>query len=151
MCLLWESLATRNVDLLSQALERRHNLVGGCAWVNYVRSHYDIGWTFADEGTWCYSSYERDLKFEARAEAVCRSCVYVDAIELGKEGGQHRKFLNAFFVNRHPGSFARGVPFQDNPKTVSLARKRKSHDAELIQVSLTFPREIAGSPGRALR
>jgi amylosucrase len=25
--------------------------------------------------------------------------------------------LNAFFVNRHPGSFARGVPFQDNPKT----------------------------------
>jgi amylosucrase len=116
-----------------------------------VRSHDDIGWTFADEGTWCYSSYERDLRFEARAEAVCRSCVYVDAIELGKEGGQHRKFLNAFFVNRHPGSFARGVPFQDNPKTVSLARKRKSHDAELIQVSLTFPREIAGSPGRALR
>ena len=42
-----------------------------------------------------------------------------DALELGKEGGQHRKFLNAFFVNRHPGSFARGVPFQDNPKTVS--------------------------------
>jgi len=50
MCLLWESLATRNVELLSQALERRHNLVGGCAWVNYVRSHDDIGWTFADEG-----------------------------------------------------------------------------------------------------
>jgi hypothetical protein len=42
-----------------------------------------------------------------------------DALELGKEGSQHRKFLNAFFVNRHPGSFARGVPFQDNPKTVS--------------------------------
>jgi len=25
--------------------------------------------------------------------------------------------LNSFFVNRFPGSFARGIPFQDNPKT----------------------------------
>lgn len=40
-----------------------------------------------------------------------------DALELGKEGYNHRRFLNAFFVNRHPGSFARGVPFQDNPRT----------------------------------
>jgi len=29
----------------------------------------------------------------------------------------HRRFLNQFFVNRFPGSFARGVPFQDNPAT----------------------------------
>jgi len=57
--------------------------------VNYVRSHDDIGWTFADE----------------------------DALELGKVGANHRRFLNSFYVNRHQGSFARGVPFQDNPKT----------------------------------
>jgi amylosucrase len=75
--------------MLSQALERRHNLPRGCAWVNYVRSHDDIGWTFSDE----------------------------DAAELGIDGFSHRRFLNAFFVNRHPGSFARGVPFQDNPRT----------------------------------
>lgn len=75
--------------MLSQAIERRHNISRGCAWVNYVRSHDDIGWTFADE----------------------------DATELGKDGKNHRRFLNAFFVNRHPGSFARGVPFQENPKT----------------------------------
>lgn len=89
MALIWESLATRDVALLSQALERRHNIPAGTSWVNYVRSHDDIGWTFADE----------------------------DAAELGISGFDHRRFLNAFYVNRFPGSFARGVPFQDNPRT----------------------------------
>lgn len=89
MALIWNSLATRDVRMLSQALERRHNLPAGTAWINYVRSHDDIGWTFADE----------------------------DAAELGINGFEHRRFLNAFFVNRFEGSFARGVPFQDNPKT----------------------------------
>jgi amylosucrase len=59
------------------------------AWVNYVRSHDDIGWTFADE----------------------------DAIRFGVNGFAHRQFLNRFYVNRFEGSFARGVPFQDNPQT----------------------------------
>ena len=89
MALLWNSLATREVNLLQQALEHRHNLPAGTAWVNYVRSHDDIGWTFADE----------------------------DAIHFGIDGFHHRQFLNRFFVNRFEGSFARGVPFQDNPAT----------------------------------
>jgi amylosucrase len=89
MALIWEALATRDVSLLSHALERRHNIPAGTAWVNYVRSHDDIGWTFADE----------------------------DAAELGINGFNHRRFLNSFYVNRFPGSFARGVPFQDNPRT----------------------------------
>ncbi|MHA7209007.1 alpha-amylase family protein [Arthrobacter sp. MDT1-65] len=89
MALIWNSLATREVSLLAQALERRHDLPEGTAWVNYVRSHDDIGWTFSDE----------------------------DAAELGIDGHDHRRFLNAFFVDRFPGSFARGVPFQDNPRT----------------------------------
>lgn len=38
-------------------------------------------------------------------------------MELGIKGNEHRRFLNAFYVNRHPNSFARGVPFQDNPRT----------------------------------
>lgn len=87
MALLWNSLATREVALLQQALERRHALPDGTAWVNYVRSHDDIGWTFADE----------------------------DAASFGIKGFDHRQFLNRFYVNRFPGSFARGVPFQDNP------------------------------------
>ncbi|WP_414673178.1 alpha-amylase family protein [Lacisediminihabitans sp.] len=89
MALIWSSLATRDVRMLSQALERRHEIAPGTAWVNYVRSHDDIGWTFADE----------------------------DVAELGINGFDHRRFLNAFFVNRFEGSFARGVPFQDNPRT----------------------------------
>jgi len=89
MALLWNSLATREVNLLQQALEKRHNLAPDTAWVNYVRSHDDIGWTFSDE----------------------------DALLFGIQGFQHRQFLNRFFVNRFEGSFARGVPFQDNPAT----------------------------------
>jgi amylosucrase len=89
MALIWSSLATREVGLLSQALEGRNDLPAGTSWVNYVRGHDDIGWTFADE----------------------------DAARLGINGFEHRRFLNAFYVDRFPGSFARGVPFQENPKT----------------------------------
>ncbi|WP_207510507.1 alpha-amylase family glycosyl hydrolase [Cognatiyoonia koreensis] len=89
MALSWEALATRNVALLDQAITMRQALDPNCAWVNYVRSHDDIGWTFADE----------------------------DAAELGILGFDHRRFLNAFYSNQFEGSFARGVPFQFNPKT----------------------------------
>ncbi|KAK4935367.1 hypothetical protein LTR10_023571 [Elasticomyces elasticus] len=126
MALTWEALATRDASMLSQAIERRHNIARGCAWVNYVRSHDDIGWTFSDE----------------------------DASELGKEGASHRKFLNAFFVNRYPGSFARGVPFQDNPKTgdcrisgttASLAGLESMQDHAIERILLAY--SIAMSTG----
>jgi amylosucrase len=89
MALLWNSLATSKVDLLHLALAERAKLPPHTAWVNYIRGHDDIGWTFADE----------------------------DAKRLAIQGFDHRKFLNQFYVNRFPGSFARGVPFQDNPTT----------------------------------
>jgi amylosucrase len=89
MALLWNSLATRKVRLLAQALARRFRIDPSCAWVNYVRVHDDIGWTFSDE----------------------------DAAILGINGYDHRRFLNEFYRGRFPGSFARGLPFQENPKT----------------------------------
>jgi amylosucrase len=89
MALLWNSLATREVRLLDQALRERFGIDPGCAWVNYVRCHDDIGWTFSDE----------------------------DAARLDISGFGHRQFLNAFYTGRFPGSFARGLPFQENPKT----------------------------------
>lgn len=89
MALTWEALATRDGRLLQDALENRHALPPGTAWVNYVRSHDDIGWTFADE----------------------------DAAALGIDGYAHRQFLNRFYTGRHDGGFARGVPFQENPAT----------------------------------
>jgi amylosucrase len=89
MALLWESLATRRVDLLTQTLSHRHNLPAGTAWVNYLRCHDDIGWTFDDH----------------------------DAEAIGINAYNHRQFLNAFYTGQFPGSFARGVPFQENLKT----------------------------------
>jgi amylosucrase len=121
-----QALATRDASMLSQALERRHNISRGCSWVNYVRSHDDIGWTFSDS----------------------------DALELGKDPKGHRRFLNAFFVNRHPGSFARGVPFQDNPRTsdcrisgttASLAGLESGQEGALERILVAY--SIAMSTG----
>jgi len=89
MALLWNSLATREVNLLSQALVARFKIHPKTAWVNYVRVHDDIGWTFSDD----------------------------DAAKLGISGYDHRRFLNEFYRGRFEGSFARGLPFQENPKT----------------------------------
>jgi len=87
MALLWEAAATRDVRLLARAMSRRARLPEGCAWVNYLRCHDDIGWTFDDD----------------------------DARALGIHPGDHRRFLNDFYSGRFAGSFARGVPFQFNP------------------------------------
>jgi amylosucrase len=40
-----------------------------------------------------------------------------DAGALGINGYDHRRFLNSFYTGRFPGSFARGLPFQENPRT----------------------------------
>jgi hypothetical protein len=89
MALLWNSLATRQVNLLAQALSARFKIHPETAWVNYVRVHDDIGWTFSDD----------------------------DAAKFGINGYDHRRFLNEFYRGRHEGSFSRGLPFQENPKT----------------------------------
>ncbi len=89
MALLWNTLATREVNLLQYSMAARYSIREGCAWVNYVRCHDDIGWTFSDE----------------------------DAGALWINPYDHRQFLNAFYTGRFEGSFARGLPFQENPKT----------------------------------
>lgn len=89
MALLWNTLATREVNLLQASMTKRFAIPEGCAWVNYIRCHDDIGWTFSDEDAWA----------------------------LGINPFDHRHFLNAFYTGRFEGSFARGLPFQENPKT----------------------------------
>ncbi len=89
MALLWESLATRKVGLLVQTLKHRHRLPANTSWVNYLRCHDDIGWTFDN----------------------------ADAEALGINAYDHRIFLNEFYTGQFPGSFARGVPFQENHVT----------------------------------
>lgn len=92
MALLWEALATREVKMLVHSMKHRKRIHPDCAWVNYLRCHDDIGWTFDDD----------------------------DARQLGIDPHGHRYFLNRFYTGQHPGSFARGVPFQYNPETGDL-------------------------------
>ena len=87
MALLWETLATREVRLLQQAMQHRFQISDNCAWVNYVRVHDDIGWSFADE----------------------------DAATLRMNPFDHRQFLNKFYTGQFPGSFAHGLLFNYNP------------------------------------
>ncbi len=89
MALLWEALATRDVRVLQHAMQRGFQLPPGCSWVNYVRCHDDIGWAFDN----------------ADVEAV------------GFNPAAHRHFLTEFYLGRYKGSFARGIPFQEDPKT----------------------------------
>jgi len=89
MSTVWEALATRNTDLLKKTFSPRFFIPENCRWVNYIRCHDDIGWTFCDE----------------------------DAASLNINGYDHRKFLNSFYTGRFQGSFAHGLPFQENPET----------------------------------
>lgn len=89
MALFWEAVATRKTTLLGYSLRKRWSTPPSCSWVNYIRCHDDIGWTFSDE----------------------------DARDCGINGFHHRQFLNKFYTGRFEGSFARGEPFQLNPET----------------------------------
>ncbi len=89
MALLWNSLATRKTRLLTESLQRRFAIDPQCSWVNYIRCHDDIGWTFDDNVAW----------------------------QLGINPEHHRQFLNQFYTGQFSGSFASGVPFQQNPIT----------------------------------
>ena len=89
MALLWNSLATRKTKLLTQSMRKSFEINPDCAWVNYVRCHDDIGWTFDDNVAW----------------------------QLGINGYDHRHFLNQFYTGRFDGSFSKGVAFQENPST----------------------------------
>ena len=122
MALLWETLATREVRLLKYAMEHRFQIPENCAWVNYVRVHDDIGWSFADE----------------------------DAHALGMNPFAHRQFLNQYYTAQFPGSFASGLLFNYNPVTkdgringtcASLAGLEKAiQSSDEVQIELSLRR-----------
>ncbi|MCG9677534.1 alpha-amylase family protein [Vibrio sp. Isolate24] len=114
MALMWESLATRETKLLTASLKKSFEISDQCSWVNYIRCHDDIGWTFDD----------------AVAE------------QQGINGYDHRRFLNQFYTGKFEGSFSQGVPFQENPTTgdcrvcgslASLAGLEKAIDTDDAQ------------------
>ena len=89
MVLLWSCLATGDVRLARQSLQRMQPIPSSTTWCTYVRGHDDIGWAVTDE----------------------------DAGAVGLDGFAHRRFLNDFYSGRFPGSFARGALVQENEAT----------------------------------
>jgi amylosucrase len=85
----WSMLASRDVRLATQALRGLPATPSTTAWITYVRCHDDIGWAI-DDG---------------------------DAEAVGLTGWGHRAFLSSFYSGAFPGSFARGLVFQENEAT----------------------------------
>ncbi|RMH57341.1 MAG: alpha-amylase [Deinococcus-Thermus bacterium] len=89
MVQIWSSLASRDTRLFTQALQRFPQKPPSTAWATYLRCHDDIGWAISD----------------------------TDAAAVGLSGPAHRHFLSEFYKGDFPGSFARGMHFQENPST----------------------------------
>jgi len=89
MVLLWSTLATKRVALMTETLRAMPPVPRGAGWVTYVRCHDDIGWAITEE----------------------------DAARVGEDASLHRRFLSSFYAGAFPGSFARGARFQPDPHT----------------------------------
>jgi amylosucrase len=80
----WLSLAEQDADMIYRVMRSTPRLPPGCAWLNYVRCHDDIGWNV--------------LRPELQDEA---------------DGGDARLIRIAnFFAGQTPGSYATGASFQ---------------------------------------
>jgi amylosucrase len=84
MVLMWSSLASQRVALLTRTLQSMPPTPPNAGWATYVRCHDDIGWAITDE----------------------------DAHAVGEDAALHRRFLSDFYAGDFPGSFARGERFQ---------------------------------------
>ncbi len=89
MVQVWSMLASREVGLASHALRRLPPPPPTTAWITYARCHDDIGWAIDD----------------------------ADAAAVGVSGHGHRSFLSDFYSGDFPGSWARGLVFQENAAT----------------------------------
>ena len=122
MALLWDALATRDVKVMRRALQRGLAIPAGCAWVNYVRCHDDIGFAFSND----------------------------DLVAVGLEPSFNRPSPTEIYTARFEGSFARGMPFQENLATgesrisgtcASLAGLEKGlHDGDKVEIELAIRR-----------
>jgi amylosucrase len=86
---IWSMLASRDARLAAHALQQLPPPPSTTAWVTYARCHDDIGWAISDE----------------------------DAAAVGIDAHAHRHFLSEFYAGLFPGSWARGLVFQENAQT----------------------------------
>ncbi|WP_311966448.1 amylosucrase [Arsenicicoccus cauae] len=89
MVALWSALAEGDARLLTHTLRAMPQIPPSVAWLTYARLHDDIGWAVTDD----------------------------NAAAVGLDGFWHRSFLSDFYSGAHPGSWAVGEVFQENPVT----------------------------------
>lgn len=89
MALMWDAVATKNANLLTQGIKSLPGKLERATWLNYIRCHDDIGLGFDDK----------------------------DIIKSGYEPQAHRRFLIDYLTGRFENSHARGLPFAENFKT----------------------------------
>ena len=89
MVQVWSMLATGNTVLARQALGALPITPSTGTWITYTRCHDDIGWAI-DDG---------------------------DAIAVGLNGFDHRRFLADWYAGEFEDSWAQGLVFQFNPET----------------------------------
>ncbi len=89
MVQIWSMLASRDAGLAAYSLQQLATPPSTTAWITYARCHDDIGWAIDDD---------------------CAAAV-------GMSGYAHRRFLSDFYSGEFPGSWARGLVFQENPVT----------------------------------
>ncbi len=89
MVQIWSMLASADARLAARALQQLPQPPSTTAWITYVRCHDDIGWAVSDE----------------------------DARAVGLDPFAHRRFLSDWYSGAFPGSWARGLVFQQNEQT----------------------------------
>jgi len=89
MALLWDAVATKSSNLLNRGVKNLPQKLDRATWLNYIRSHDDIGLGFDD----------------------------ADVIAAGYNPTAHRRFLVDYYTGAYDTSTARGRPFGQNAKT----------------------------------
>jgi amylosucrase len=86
---VWSMLASGESRLASVALQNLPQPPATTSWITYLRCHDDSGWAIDDTDAW----------------------------RAGVDGFAHRRFLSDWYAGAFPGSWARGLVFQENPAT----------------------------------
>ena len=86
MASTWNTVATRNVDLLQRQMDKLAELPNNYVFLNYLRCHDDIGW-----------GLDYDWLRERLMEEI-----------------PHKRYLNDYFIGKYPGSVSRGELYNED-------------------------------------
>lgn len=88
MALLWDAIATKKTQMITQSLKNLPKKPVEATWINYIRCHDDIGLGFEDQYLY----------------------------EIGWDAQKHRRFLLDYYCGGMEWSPSKGLIFMYNPK-----------------------------------